>query len=107
MRTLISPQTNKAMYHSAQHSIPSDTACLPAKVVHGHIQWLLDQHVERIFYPCMTYNVDEQISDNHFNCPLVAYYPEQIGANMDLEGTDYIHPYIVLDDMKNFEKRIS
>ena len=105
--TLISPQTNKAMYHSAQHSIPSDTACLPAKVVHGHIQWLLDQHVEKIFYPCMTYNVDEQISDNHFNCPLVAYYPEQIDANMDMEGTDFLHPYIVLDDMKNFEKRIS
>ena len=105
--TLISPQTNKAMYHSAQHSIPSDTACLPAKVVHGHIQWLLDQHVEKIFYPCMTYNVDEQISDNHFNCPLVAYYPEQIDANMVMEGTDFLHPYIVLDDMKNFEKRIS
>lgn len=105
---LISPQTNKSMYHKAQHSIPSDTACLPAKVVHGHIQWLLEQKANRIFYPCMTYNVDEKISDNHFNCPLVAYYPETISANMEeLKTVDYMHPYIVLDDLKNFEKRIS
>ena len=104
---LLSPPTSKPMYHQAQHSIPSDTACLPAKVVHGHIQWLLDQKVERIFYPCMTYNVDEKISDNHFNCPLVAYYPETIGGNMELGDVDYMHPYIVLDDLKVFEKRIS
>lgn len=48
---VISPQTTKLMYHKAQHSIPSDTACLPAKAVHGHIQWLLDQKLDRIFYP--------------------------------------------------------
>ena len=104
---ILTPQTTKPMYHKAQHSIPSDTACLPAKVVHGHIQWLLDQKVKRIFYPCMTYNIDEKISDNHFNCPLVAYYPETIGANMDLGDVDYMNPYIVLDDLKVFEKRIS
>ena len=104
---VISPQTTKPMYHKAQHSIPSDTACLPAKAVHGHIQWLLDQKLERIFYPCMTYNVDEKISDNHFNCPLVAYYPETIKANMELDDTDYMNPYIVLDDLKVFEKKIS
>lgn len=103
---VVSPPTRKEMYHKAQHSIPSDTACLPAKVVHGHIQWLLDQKVERIFYPCMTYNVDEKISDNHFNCPLVAYYPETIKANMELGDTDYLNPYIVLDDLRNLESRL-
>ena len=66
-----SPSTKK-MYHQGQQSIPSDTACFPAKVVHGHIEQLIGK-VDTIFYPCMTYNINEKQSDNHYNCPLVAY----------------------------------
>ena len=59
-----------------QHSIPSDTVCYPAKLMHGHIENLLEKGVDAIFYPCMTYNLDEERATNHYNCPVVAYYPE-------------------------------
>lgn len=90
------------MYHDAQHYIPSDTACFPAKLVHGHIKQLIDNNLDVIFYPCMTYNVNEGISDNHFNCPLVAYYPEVIAANMDLKNIRYLNPFISFDHEKTF-----
>ena len=92
------------MYHDGQQSIPSDTACFPAKLVHGHITQLIEKNLSVIFYPCMTYNVDEHQGDNHFNCPLVAYYPEVIQANMDMKDTILIHPYISFDDVHNFSK---
>ena len=69
-------------YERGQFSIPSDTACYPAKIMHGHIEELIDAGVERIFYPCLSYNIDEHASDNHFNCPVVAYYAEVLGGNM-------------------------
>ncbi|MBP3853788.1 MAG: 2-hydroxyacyl-CoA dehydratase [Erysipelotrichaceae bacterium] len=93
-----------AMYQSAQHTIPSDTACYPAKVVHGHIQQLMDMKMDTIFYPCMTYNVDEKQSDNHYNCPIVAYYPQVIEANMDLNDVTFISPFLSFDDEKTFIK---
>lgn len=95
-----SPSTKK-MYHQGQQSIPSDTACFPAKVVHGHIEQLIGK-VDTIFYPCMTYNINEKQSDNHYNCPLVAYYPEVIAGNMDLKNTKIIYPYLSFDDVKTF-----
>lgn len=93
------------MYHEGQQSIPSDTACLPAKVVHGHIEYLLKEDIQAIFYPCMTYNVDEKQSDNHFNCPLVAYYPEVINGNMEM-SKPFIYPFLSMDDKKTFIKAI-
>ncbi|MGM9947172.1 acyl-CoA dehydratase activase [Floccifex sp.] len=96
-----SSPTTKQMYHNGQQSIPSDTACFPAKVVHGHIEELIKK-VDTIFYPCMTYNVDEKQSDNHYNCPLVAYYPEVIAANMDLKNTKIIYPFLSFDDTSTF-----
>ena len=96
--------TTQEMYHDGQQSIPSDTACFPAKVVHGHIMQMLKGDINILFYPCMTYNVDEHQSDNHFNCPLVAYYPENIAANMDFRDKQFIYPYITLDDASSFAK---
>ncbi|MGM9913132.1 acyl-CoA dehydratase activase [Floccifex sp.] len=95
-----STPSTKQMYHEGQQSIPSDTACFPAKVVHGHIEQLINK-VDTIFYPCMTYNVDEKQSDNHYNCPLVAYYPEVVQANIDLKGTKFIYPYLSFDDINS------
>lgn len=63
-------------------TIPSDTVCYPAKLMHGHVINLLDKGVKTIFYPCMSYNIDEGRSDNHYNCPVVAYYPEVIKVNV-------------------------
>ncbi len=83
-----SPFSSRELYTNGQHTIPSDTVCFPAKLVHGHIEYLLDQGIEIIFYPCLTYNFDEKKGDNHFNCPVVAYYPEVIAANV--ERTNHI-----------------
>ena len=67
-----SPASNRQLYLKGQHTIPSDTACFPAKLMHGHVEALLDEGVDAVFYPCMTYNFDENLGDNHYNCPVVA-----------------------------------
>ena len=105
----LSPFSNRTLYLDGQATIPSDTVCFPAKLAHGHVQYLADQGVKRIFYPCMSYNVDERKGDNHFNCPVVAYYPEVISANMgDLKerGIDFICDYVGLNRKGTFVKRM-
>lgn len=77
-----SPIEDKNIYRMGQGTIPSDTVCYPAKLMHGHIKWLLSQGITNIFYPCMTYNINEQGTENCYNCPVVAYYPEVLHANM-------------------------
>ncbi len=93
--------SSRKMYSDGQHTIPSDTVCYPAKLVHGHIMNLMDKKVDFIFYPCMTYNFDEGISDKCFNCPVVAYYPEVIKANIVPE-TKFMYPYLTFNDAKSF-----
>ncbi len=78
----VSPVSSRRLYQSGQATIPSDTACFPAKLSHGHIKALCQmQGVDAMFYPCLTYNVDEGLGDNHYNCPVVAYYPEVLAGN--------------------------
>jgi predicted CoA-substrate-specific enzyme activase len=90
------------IYYLGQHTIPSDTVCYPAKLTHGHIESLLNKNVDFIFYPCMSYNIDEGESDNHFNCPVVAYYPELLIANNPrLNSNNFIYPYMDLNREKN------
>ncbi|MGN0453300.1 MAG: acyl-CoA dehydratase activase [Ruminococcus sp.] len=104
----VSPVSNRKIYLEGQHTIPSDTVCYPAKLIHGHIEELLKKNVDAVFYPGMTYNIDEGLGDNHFNCPVVAYYPQVIGSNVKvLEGTDYISDFVSLNSKHNFEKRIN
>lgn len=103
---VLSDRSSKALYAKGQHTISSDTVCYPAKLVHGHIQTLLDKHVDTIFYPCMTYNFDEGLGDNHFNCPVVAYYPEVIEGNMDMPHTNFLYPYVYIEDKATFDKKI-
>ena len=81
-RVVTSPIEDKSIYRKGQNTIPSDTVCYPAKLMHGHIKWLLEQGLDHIFYPCMTYNIQEQGTENCYNCPVVAYYPEVLHANM-------------------------
>ena len=98
-----SPPSNRALYLRGQGTIPSDTVCFPAKLLHGHVQALIDQGVETIFYPCMSYNVDEGLGDNHYNCPVVAYYPEVIAANMpDVRRVTFIYDYVGIHRPKDF-----
>jgi len=100
---VISRPSNRKLYLLGQATIPSDTACFPAKLMHGHVQSLIDTGIKTIFYPCMTYNVDEGLGDNHFNCPIVAYYPEVLAANMEeLSQVRFIKPHVGLHRRADF-----
>ena len=103
---VVSPFSNRKLYQSGQATIPSDTACFPAKLSHGHIHWLCEQGVDAIFYPCMSYNLDEHLGDNHYNCPVVAYYPEVLEGNCpELKATKFIYDYFNLERRKDFYKK--
>ncbi len=105
---VVSPESSRRLYISGQYTIPSDTVCYPAKLAHGHIEALLDAGVDTIFYPCMPYNFDEHRSDNHYNCPVVAYYPELLAANVArLKDARYFTPYFDLDRPSGFVKAAS
>ena len=98
-----SPFSSRALYLSGQATIPSDTVCFPAKLAHGHIRALVNMGMDAIFYPCMTYNLDEHLGDNHYNCPVVAYYPEVLAGNCaELESVKFIYDYIGLHRPKDF-----
>lgn len=101
---VLSDPSSREMYMHGQHSIPSDTVCYPAKLIHGHIDNLIKKGVSSIFYPCMTYNLDEGRADNCYNCPVVAYYPELLQANVaELQNIDFMMPYFELKDQKRFQ----
>lgn len=103
-----SPLSSRKLYLEGQNSIPSDTACFPAKLAHGHIEFLSRLGLDAIFYPCMTYNVDEGKGQNHYNCPVVAYYPEVLSGNCHcLEQTKFIYDYVGIHRPKDFEKKIA
>ena len=101
-----SPVSSRALYQEGQATIPSDTACFPAKLAHGHIAELVKMGVDAVFYPCMSYNVDEHLGDNHYNCPVVAYYPEVLAGNChELANTTFIYDYLNLARRKDFTRR--
>ena len=96
-KVVTSPIEDKNIYRKGQNTIPSDTVCYPAKLMHGHIKWLLEQGLDHIFYPCMTYNIREQGTENCYNCPVVAYYPEVLHANMrELVKAHFFFDYLGL-----------
>ena len=104
----VSPFSTRKLYIDGQSTIPSDTVCFPAKLIHGHVDALLKQGVKTIFYPCMSYNIDEHLGDNHYNCPVVAYYPEVIAANMPaVREIDFIHDYVGIDHRREFPKKLT
>lgn len=103
-----SPASNRQLYLKGQHTIPSDTACFPAKLMHGHVEALLEEGVDAIFYPCMSYNMDEGMGDNHYNCPVVAYYPEVISSNIQkLQETVFIGDYVGIHRRKDFPGKMT
>lgn len=99
--------STRKTYEKGQFSIPSDTACYPAKIMHGHIEQLIEAGVDHIFYPCLSYNIDEKASDNHYNCPVVAYYAELLNGNMDsLKNVDFFYPYLSLESEKHLAETL-
>ena len=102
-----SPLSSRDLYLKGQGTIPSDTACFPAKLAHGHINFLSKLGLDAIFYPCMTYNLDEGLGDNHYNCPVVAYYPEVIAGNCpEIKSTKFIYDYVGPHRPKDFTRKM-
>ena len=105
---VLSEESTRETYYKGQQTIPSDTVCYPAKIAHGHIESLLEKGVDFIFYPCMSYNIDEGENDNHYNCPVVAYYPELLKANMPVLNDDnFISPYIDINRKNHTAKSVT
>ena len=104
----LSGLSSRETYLLGQDSIPSDTVCYPAKVMHGHIEMLVKEKVDAIFAPCLTYNIDEKVGDNHYNCPVVAYYPELLRVNMDiLNEVEYLAPFLSVSDEEELARELS
>jgi len=106
-RVVHSGLSTKAVYEKGHFSIPSDTACYPAKIMHGHMELLVEKNVDAIFYPRLTWNINENESDNHYNCPVVAYYSELLNGNMDsLKGRTFLYPYLNVNSKKELAKEL-
>ena len=100
---MLSPISSKEMYERGMETISSDTACYPAKLVHGHIKWLVEHGAKWIFYPSINYErIEDETAPNHYNCPIVATYPEVIAGNMDDVFADndvkFSHPFLPYDN---------
>ncbi len=99
--------SSRELYIKGQDSIPSDTVCYPAKLMHGHIHKLIEEKVDAIFAPCLTYNVEEGGGDNHYNCAVVAYYPELLKGNMEeLKTIKYLAPFLNINDEKELAREL-
>ncbi len=103
-----SNRSSKTIYELGQETIPSDTVCYPAKLVHGHIENLITKDIDYLFYPNIPYNfIEKDYRDNEYNCPVVAFYPEVIGANMDnVDLKTYLDPYVSLNKINYFIKNV-
>ena len=100
--------STRKLYSKGQFSIPSDTVCYPAKLMHGHIETLLEKGVDAVFYPCLTYNVKEDKGDNFYNCPVVAYYSELLQGNMEsLKSTIFLCPYLNINNEKELARELT
>ncbi len=101
---VLSPTSTRQIYELGIESIPSDTACYPAKISHGHIEWLLHQGLKFIFYPCIPYERNEFADAvNHYNCPIVTSYAENIKNNVDsLRNPElvFLNPFLAMTSEK-------
>ena len=109
-KVMVSGRSSHELFETGIESIASENICYPAKLVHGHIKWLLNKGMKTIFYPCVSYE-DNLVpnTDNHYNCPVVANYPLVVGANMpELRDPDvrYMHPYFNLANHELMVDRI-
>ena len=100
----LSPFSDRKIYELGMESIPSESECYPAKLAHGHVQWLIDQGVETIFHPCVFYEHQETPgAQNHYNCPMVVSYPENLKNNVEAVtrgDVRYIRPFLALTSEK-------
>jgi len=110
-RVVLSPNSSKMIFEMGMESIPSESVCYPAKLVHGHVKWLIEQGVKTIFYPGIVYERrDSAAADNNYNCPIVASYNENIKNNVeDLKERDikFMNPFLSFDNINTVTKRLT
>ena len=103
-RVVLSDHSSRSLFEKGMESIPSESVCYPAKMVHGHIMNLINKDVKTIFYPCIMYEEKEfENSDNSYNCPIVTSYPESIKLNMDIlkeKNIKFLNPFLPLEKDK-------
>ena len=108
---LLSGRSNHDLFEKGMESIPAENVCYPAKLAHGHVEWLLDHGAKTIFFPAVNYELSQfEDADNNYNCPIVAYYPQVIDKNIDrLHQPDvrYMVPFVNLNNPENLTKRIA
>lgn len=107
---IISDESSKTLLEKGLDTLPSDSICYPAKLVHGHIINLIEKNIQTIFYPCVVYE-QKEFNDSHqnYNCPIVISYPEQIRNNIDLlkeKNITYIQPFLSFEDKNKLIKRL-
>ncbi len=99
-RVVLSPTSSRKIYEMGIESIPSESECYPAKLAHGHIAWLLQNGVKKIFYPCIPYEREEfEGAVNHYNCPIVTSYAENIKNNVEElndPSVTFMNPFLAL-----------
>ena len=109
-RVVLSPASTRKIYELGIESIPSESECYPAKLAHGHVQWLINLGIKHIFYPSIPYERNEfKEANNHYNCPIVTSYPENIKNNMDpiVHGeVDFIHPFLSFQNEDTISYRL-
>ncbi|GAA0784632.1 acyl-CoA dehydratase activase-related protein [Hathewaya limosa] len=109
-RVQLSTRSSKSIYEKGMDTIPSESACYPAKLTHGHIMNLVERGIKTIFYPCVVYeNLEDKNCDNHYNCPMVTSYPEVIKNNMEIlkeKNIKFMNPFLALHNINKLEKRL-
>ncbi|CDI50512.1 activator of (R)-2-hydroxyglutaryl-CoAdehydratase [Clostridium tetani 12124569] len=109
-RVELSPRSSKDIYKLGMETIPSESVCYPAKLVHGHIASLINKGIDFIFYPCISHEQKEiKEATNHFNCPIITSYPEVIKNNMDKlreRNIKFMKPFLSLDNKNRLIKRL-
>lgn len=110
-QVILSRRSSRVLYELGMQTIPSDSICYPAKLVHGHISDLIKKGIKKIFYPCIPYNLQEDpTADNCYNCPIVTSYPQNIKANMDIlrdKKVQFLHPFLPLNDRDRLIERLA
>ena len=103
-RVVLSPVSTRKIYELGIESIPSESECYPAKITHGHVSWLIKNGIKTIFYPCIPYERDEENgAGNHYNCPIVTSYAENIKNNveeLETEHVRFLSPFMAFTNEK-------
>ena len=108
---VLSPFSSRKIYELGMESIPSESECYPAKLAHGHVQWLIDRGIKTVFHPCVMFEYKEtKAAENNYNCPIVVSYPENLKNNVEAvtDGdVSYLRPFFAMTSEKTAADRLT